>query len=493
MNLWAYLFKILLWLAFTAVAAYGLEVRHNKQQTIIYPYGLPTRQPPAPGRVIELPSASLSIKARQVCGYTDFSSVQLNLPKQLLSKEYWSKIGNNLLKQAKQQVLDLSYALPAMLSCNISPTWCANLNPSQIMAAFEGQLSLNTCDILDGLSTEAVWNEDLKQCMKAWEGAKGLTPIQARERCLTNGNVSPGGITPQQQAENIKQAREAAENGASSAFSFESFMSELIPDAVSVTSSSSQQTSLAGNHLYSRRSRSLKLAAKLFSGIEVRSSAYVGRAGTFQSNVESHLNDETVKVKSKILSILKEMKKWEQQGFQANDVIEKSRSSWDDKNEWKKAGEPAAIMRSSIDGSDPSYLVTPEQIYALLPLAEDHIDEKTLQQVVDRISQSTAYVKVQDSLADIQTGALIKCVEPKNQSAVAQKNCDHILKRSQLAMQVLEHKMLGEERVRKVQEEVGSIINEVQAAKLSQTIAPLPDYSYRKPEGRGPLNPMEPR
>lgn len=69
-------------------------------QTIIQPFGYMAPRPPATTRTVAIDDIKFGFSAQQVCGYTDWSTATIHLPKQLLSKEYWSKIGNNLKQQA---------------------------------------------------------------------------------------------------------------------------------------------------------------------------------------------------------------------------------------------------------------------------------------------------------------------------------------------------------------------------------------------------------
>lgn len=66
------------------------------QSMIVAPFGFPADQPPPPGSVINLADFDVGYTAQQVCGYTDWSTLQLRLPKKLLSKDYWKNVGTGL-------------------------------------------------------------------------------------------------------------------------------------------------------------------------------------------------------------------------------------------------------------------------------------------------------------------------------------------------------------------------------------------------------------
>ena len=437
--------------------SYGVEIHHGRENVVVRPFGLQSRQPPAPSRTVRLPTATFSISANQVCGYTDWTSLQLDLPKKLLSKQYWKKIGNNLVLQAKQTVMDMTYALPGVLTCNVVPSYCHVFNQAEMMSAFEGDLSMKTCEILDGVAnTKGLMHETLLQCQKAmFEGDSKMTASEARERCLR-------GETPKGQIEKMGKKASRVEPS----FSMDEFLDDLFPGEID------QNDFTKDGFVYSRRTRTKNLFKELFPGVEVRGSAVVRNGGTFQPVIENYLGKESKKIRDSVTTILKEMKKYHKQGYHGKDVIGKTKSLWADKSKWKKDKQPHPIYRSPYDDSEPTFLIQPEQIYGLLPLAEDGIDDnQALYQVVDRMSQGVSFLKLQDHLFDIQTRATAECYGEKNQSASAQQNCQNILKRTKMSMEFLEHKMVAEERVIRIQREINSLIDGVRLAKANQFLS----------------------
>lgn len=441
--------KILnLLLILVALPAQAIDVHHTRDNVVVRPFGIDSRQPPDPSHVVQLPSATFSISANQVCGYTDWTSLQLDLPKKLLSKQYWANIHSELVKRAKKVVLDMTYALPGVLTCNISPTFCHVFNQAEMMASFEGELSLETCKILDGVANQkGLMHESLWQC-KQRELSKNsqLSDREARERCIREST------TPKSQSEQINNGAQGAEP----TFRMDKFLDELFPGKIG------QIDYNKNNFVYSRRQRTKNLFKELFPGVEVRGSAVVRNGGTFQPVIENHLAKETRLVRGTVSRILKEMKKHHVKGFNGKDVIAKSKHIWANKEKWKQNQRPSAIYRSPYDGAEPTFLIRPEQIYGLLPLAEGDIDQnRALGQAIDRMSQGVAFLKLQDHLFDIQTRAAEECYSEKNQGAVAQTNCEQILRRTKMSMEFLEHKMLAEERAIKIQREIDQMVEGV--------------------------------
>jgi hypothetical protein len=450
---------------------------------IIKPFGIPSRQPPISARIVSIPEVRVGFSAKQVCGYTDWSTLQLELPKKLLSKQYWNKIAKALEDQAKQTVLDLSYALPGMIACNVSPDFCHVYNQAEMMASFEGELSFNTCKILDGVANvSGLQAEELRVCVEGLIKSKDFTPSEARERCLRGDGKSPS--NPGNQATNIEVAR--AETGVESKFNLNAFLDGIFPPSIR-TSAGNTISFTTGEYTYTRRQRGVDFFKALFPGVEVRGTATIRNGGTFQPAVENELLKQERATKDAVLEILKVMQGYHKKGFAARDVLSKSQSTWNDRNKWIANKQPSPIYRETMDGSEPTFLIQPEQIYSLLPLADEGIDNnKALEQVIDRLSQATAFLKVQDSLFDIQTRTAEECERPDRQDAVTQANCQIVAQKTRLSMEFLERKALAEDRAVRVQNEISTLIDGVRNSQVGR-IKGSPLGGVAAPDGKIPL------
>mgnify|MGYP003332480391 FL=1 len=105
---------------------------YQKADTVIAPFGLSSGQPPRTSTV-QIVDAQIGFKAAQVCGYTDWTTAQVHLPMQLLSKKYWEDVGQKLGQKAREVVYQISGALPSMIACNISPQFCSVYNQAEFM------------------------------------------------------------------------------------------------------------------------------------------------------------------------------------------------------------------------------------------------------------------------------------------------------------------------------------------------------------------------
>ena len=168
------------------------------------------------------------------------------------------------------------------------------------------------------------------------------------------------------------------------------------------------------------------------------------------------------------------MKTLQDQGYAPAQIIERTRSQWEDRSSWDQKGEPSPLYRSRSDGGEPSILLTPEQLVMLLSLAkpgeldpEKALDTPEMKQVVDRLSESVSHVQVNDLLAEIYSRTLDRCRrDPAYQGAVAQENCKAILERTKGEIEILAYKRDAERQARTVQIETGAIVRDVQNQRL---------------------------
>ena len=443
------------------------SVQEDSRGKVVAPFGFPSSQPPARGFVINLADYQVGLEAQQVCGYTDWSTIQLTLPRKLLSKDYWQNIGEGLQAEATRLAMSLTGALPSMLACNVSPTFCHVFNQAEMMSAFEGQLTFNTCQMLDGVANVSMTQaESLRNCVSSKMRGTKITASEAREMCLTNPNRAD-------LAKSEKISRTSSQGDPDSSFSMTSFVKAIFPDSVSQPGGATYSLG-SGTYRYSRLHQSKMLMTELFPGIEIRQKSSIMRGGTFNPTVERVIVSRTQTAKEKIVIVLKAMKSLQDQGYAPAQIIERTRSQWEDRGSWDQRGEPSPLYRSRSDGGEPTILITPEQLVLLLSLAkpgerdpEKAIDTPEMKQVVDRLSESVSHVQVNDLLAEIYSRTLDRCRrDPAYQGAVAQENCKAILERTKGEIEILAYKRDAERQARTVQIETGAIVRDVQNQRL---------------------------
>ena len=125
------------------------------------------------------------------------------------------------------------------------------------------------------------------------------------------------------------------------------------------------------------------------------------------------------------------------------DIISKTNHLWNNKGEWEKNGRPHPFFRATNDGTEPTLLITPEQILMLTPLVDrskkDNMSNE-LRQVVSRLTRSVSNIKVQDKISDLYTRAIDACTKPDHQSAIAQTNCKAIKEKAAMSLKIAEVK-----------------------------------------------------
>lgn len=446
--------------AFSDFASAKVSSRYEGGNRIIAPFGFKTRQPPS-GSSIRLLDVKLGLTAQQVCGYTDWTTTQLHLPKQLLSKQYWKNVGDRVYRQAQQAVMDLSGALPSMLACNVSPTFCHVFNQSELMAAFETDLTFDTCQMLDGIgNATAPANSQLRRCIQHMT-SQGRSASEAREVCINGQNRN--GSEPPSKEDKLKNSSDLAD--ATSEFDMSRFINSLFPTSVNTRNGAYYMNS--GGHLYSRKYKTKELMTTLFPGITVRNSATIVNGGTFQPNVDVEYAKMTIQTRDFIIQTVREMQKWSSQGYSPLEVVNKSKHLWTNKKQWEKDKEPSPLHRPTNDGSEPSFIITPNQLLLLVPLA-DSSGTELLDLSADRLASSATFVKLTDRFSDILTLALDKCKkDPEVQSAIAQRNCDLIIEAAKANLQALSYKREAEESAIKTHQLIAQMVAEEQKRKIT--------------------------
>ena len=129
------------------------------------------------------------------CGRVNFEGTMRSTLKNLLDSKYFGDLGRNIVA-----------ASPMLLTCYMSPTWCAILKHSQVGANFLSQMRLNQCALIDKYvdhRTEDYYRER-QDCVRKRIGDSGGDLEKAMGSCqnvydadLTNwAGKSSGDKTP---------------------------------------------------------------------------------------------------------------------------------------------------------------------------------------------------------------------------------------------------------------------------------------------------------
>lgn len=456
--------------------------------TVYYPFGITTSQPPDPTNVITI-KAGIGVTAKQVCGYTDWSSAALVLPTQLLSADYWSNVSSQLQSQAIQLVTNLSGALPQMLACNVSPTFCHVLNVAQEMAQQEFQFTANTCKMLDNVSDALPKNTALASCIQnvlANKTHQISDPGQAREYCIvSNGNTGDY---------NAKIAN-VSSNAGTNVYGYNSkkVLNSICPE----TSSSSYYTSglspnyNSGVNSYSQITDTCSFAGQLFPGFDVSYTGRVTQAGTFQTTVNSLVEKNQKQMSDDILVVVNQMYSSYRKGKAPNQVITDASSNWSQSTMAANKRAPL-YMRATSDGSNPQFLIPPQQMYQLAQLVDPTINggssspasivqanyknpSSPFKQALDRVVGTSSYISVLDSMNDLRSRVVDACSSSSDlQGEAAQANCQMMQAKLSAQMQYLQSRIEAEQSVIAMQKDMNNYVQSVMTERNNVQRGSLP-------------------
>lgn len=465
----------------SASASYQINpvTKSDGSNTIYYPFGMASLQPPDPTNVITI-KAGIGVTAKQVCGYTDWSSAALVLPTQLLSAGYWQNISGQLQNQAIQLVTNLSGALPQMVACNVSPTFCHVLNVAQELAQQEFQFTANTCKMLDNISDALPKNTALASCIQNVLSTKTNNindPGQAREYCIvSNGNTSDY---------NAKIAN-VSTNAGTNAYGFSStkVLNSICPET---SSSSSIRNGLSpnynsGTNLYSQITDTCSFAGQLFPGFDVGYSGRVSQAGTFQSTVNFLVEKNQQKMSDDILVVVNQMYSSYRKGKTANQVMSDASGNWSQST--MSANKRAPLyLRGTSDGSAPQFLIPPQQMYQLTQLIDPSLSSSPssptsvvqdnyknasspFKQAMDRVVGTATYISVLDSMNDLRSRVVDVCSSSSDlQGEAPQANCQMMQGKLAAQMQYLQSRMQAEQSVISMQKDMNNYVQSVMIEK----------------------------
>lgn len=451
-----------------------ISINLSAQEDYIYaPFGYKSRQPPTSG-AIQLLDIQMGIKAQQVCGYTDWTTAQLKLPKQLLSKTYWKNIGKNLERQAIKSVMDISGALPSMLACNASATFCQVMNQSELMAGFESNLTWNTCNALEGVNNSIRYGDiSLAKCISKMTNA-GADPSEAREKCINGENKSGSGDTSKD--EKLNNA-----NTSDPAFDINKFFDRMFPIEANEKDKNGNivRSVNINDKRYTRISKEKSLALYLFPGIDINGTLVVTHGGTFSPPVESAQEETQNKTKQYIIELVRKLNdRYIKKGMTAKQALRECSKDgvcdWDmscksetnctwDLSKYKKENKevPSIVLESSDPSSEPTFLITPEQIIALTTILNSHnetIANAKLDLAAERLASSVSYTKTFNLISGIQRKATEACRSPEFNNELAQKSCKDSREKIQDEIVFLKNKSDSEDSALKNQQVVSEMI-----------------------------------
>lgn len=477
----------LLLLILMAPSAFG-----SGSNTVFEPFGPNTYTVPSRSNVVELADAKLELKSQQVCGYTDWSTTMISLPKQLVSKEYWQGVAKNLKSQAIKVVFDLAHALPSKIACDLVPNHCSLMNHNEVMAAFEGQLTFDTCEILESVGTNSLTtNDSLALCIKNLK-SKGYNIHESREKCLTDGLDDPSNQSPGKQIDSMVRINE--QSGKSSLFNFDDYLLDLFPGKVKQKNGEYLDLQ-SGPYAYSRMKKVKEFAKEIFTGVTISGSAVVSRGGTFFPSFDKKIQNENKLLTDEIMIVLKQMKALRDQGYTAEKILATiAKDPKFDPKTWEKNGATHPFFRPSNGDTEPSQLLELRQVYRMIPVYEQTLENgmslsfsgqgstigQPLRDVINRISKPMTFIKIKDVITDLYFRLLSKCSSDIDmQNERAQENCTASLQKVRAQRELLDLTIATENSAIEAQEKVNRLVHELSVYR-SQKVSAEPTDTTRK-------------
>lgn len=411
-------------------------------QTLVRPFGYIAPRPPTGANVIDLSDIKIQFNARQVCGYTDWSTAVIGFPKQILSGKYWKSIGDQIAKQAVNSVLAISGALPSMLACSASPNFCAVLNRAEALAQANLKFTFDSCQMLEGLSdTTKSHFGPLAGCVQKHVN-DGINQSQALDLCSV-GNRDPESVSS-------KQKIHEAQKNVPDPYKSEKLTERLCRERQSARYRSS-------SHAYTISEYSCNWVKSFFPGITVEAGAKFRHGGTFSNSPAEENYDDTLKKSSiflvKALDTMHALRygkaPYSSQGPRPrhlvighSDVKKLFGQRSDGKIEnvcYPEDGERCTsdisklppVYKFSAGKSIPALIISPALLYELVdvihkdssPSEEYKKETSRIALSLEPLSQAIAYTTTQDIIKDSIVRLRRTCADPDFQSQPAQEDC----------------------------------------------------------------------
>lgn len=432
-----------------ATSAGAETVRFGSKTEVTRPFGIRHHpQPPPTARTIVVTNPKFEMKANQTCGYTDWTSTLLTTSKDLVSGKFLKRLGENFRDSFIQNILAVSGALPQILACNGSATFCEVVNFAQLLAQGEAFFTMDTCEIIDGVASSdyLTWGP-LKDCMKCQmdrnSGKEGYTASHAREACIRGTNS--GHIKKDEKLGNVQAC-------SMQSYASDSLFGEMCPEKSSDDYNRS-------SHAYTVTRNSCDWFHEFFPGFSVGTKINVTRAGTFQPIAMKKFTEEASKTSNYLIELLEVMHrlKYGRSQYSATgplprerilshpDVLSKLGQGTNKKLkglcEDGTSGDDCVfdlskippIYRLSSDGTAPVLLIDPAMVYELVTLigpSDNPTDAynrqpSRLSTMLSGLSQSSAYVKTNDTVSALLHRLITTCKSnPNMQGEAAQADCN---------------------------------------------------------------------
>ena len=469
----------------------AVTIETSDSKMAIRPFGYIAPRPPPTDCVIQV-TEKIEFKANQVCGYTDWTSAVVNLPKKLLSLDYWRDIATNLVDDALNTALAVSGALPSMLACTASPTFCSLLNKAEGLAQANLKFTFDTCEILESLSdfTKSQFNS-LSNCVKN-KVKKGIDKSVAIDQCA----IASGSDRSETNEENLIYDP-----------------SSLSHKVCQLNTRQHSGISEKKGTIYTVSETVCKWSESL-GGIKIEAGVKTHVGGTHQkgeSPVESKYEDELEKTTNFLIDLVELMhqirfgrKPYDEKGPQPREKV----ISHQDVQKKLKMSSDGKILTSGKDNESvklppiyrvtsshsPALMISPATLYELVDTIPSNrspkkmYSEGSMSQIalaLEPLIQSTAFANTQDLTHKWLSLVRESCTHADMQSVAAQDDCQYRMKKIKESIRNLEKRYDTDLKHLSAQARFYAEVDKIKQGRI---------HVYKRPESAGPdeiLSPLD--
>ena len=426
--------------------AHAVQVIDHGSKTVVKPFG--TYKAPEVSNQATLLNieTNFSMENQQICGYTDWTSSVVTLPKQLLSGEFWANKMDQVKREAIKSVLAISGALPSMLACNASPTFCEVLNTARMLAQGQLDFTADTCRMLDGLANSShLQSAALAKCIKKVIKEQSMSASQAREYCITNGNL---------EEDSQSDKNKSVFSKAGEIYNKLKFTDKYCKDSDTKYNRGSAAT-------FSVAKKSCQYMKEIFPGFTFRATGVISTSGTYRSSPAEEIYEvERAKIHKNIVNILRQMHMvrykfqypredvidhvnvLKQYGYKCSEFknykkltcrVKYLEGMCKSQEDGKCVGDESLIpgvWRMSRNGAAPTLLAPPEMLYDLVDALGPGVDvvrmankNSNLAFIINNLTNSIAYNKATDIVNDAISRTTQVCSEIEMQDVASQADC----------------------------------------------------------------------
>ncbi|MFG1515919.1 hypothetical protein [Halobacteriovorax sp. ZH2_bin.1] len=393
---------------------------------VILPFGrgiqVPTREK------IDLIDTKIGIETQQVCGYTDYTTMAIHLPKKIVSKQYWKGVGKRAVKAAKNTVYNIGGALPDIIMMNASPSFYAVMSQAQTMASYQAFINKEDCKLLEDVVNKTGLDKmPIAECMSKRRPGETIAEVQTRCQQNPDSDLSSD-PSKEERIANVQRVAGRTDED------YEKFL-EKVFDGEETKVNKNTYFKYNNGRAFSRTNKAIEWSKDLAHGLSFKSSLLIsGKGEVAKDSISSRVITEREKTEEDIVSVLNEASRLLSKGSSESDIRDHLYQKY-----YSRGASRGDIGQSFIypsdDGQGVTPLIEPELLITIAKMNKGSDDaffkkEGTKQnEIVRRMATLKGYVDAEQNLLKIQAIAQKNCLIKQDlQGAQDQINCKNLIK-----------------------------------------------------------------